>query len=422
MSGTALFENLAAALSIVLMGICGARLLAALTRVLRGQEPADGLENDAPRRGAPVSALLGAALLALFTRMMIYLLAYVMNRMLGRDGGFFETLPGLWMHWDTDHYVGIAKEWYTDVGDARLRLVFFPLYPLLMRLVSPLTGGDVFAAGLLISLLCAMAASALLYDLSYMHFGEKTAKWTLAYFLASPMSLFLCCCYTEALFICLTLAAICLMRRGHPWLAAVFGMLSAFTRMPGVIVAGLLIIDLLGKIPKKQFDGRAVFACAGQVMIVFCGLFAYWLINWAVTGDPFTYLVYQRENWYQQPGSFWESMANTAHYAVISWGEDNWFFAWGYQLMVMLGVFVLMAVYIRRLPFDLAAYSFVYVAVVFSPTWLLSAPRYLFALAPLHLLRARRYKRNGAHALALGVSIALLTVMVFGYAIAIEVL
>ena len=59
-----------------------------------------------------------------------------------------------------------------------------------------------------------------------------TAALAAAHFLLSPLSVFLCCVYTEGLFILLTLAAICLLRRGHPWPAALCGMGSAFTRMP----------------------------------------------------------------------------------------------------------------------------------------------------------------------------------------------
>ena len=70
----------------------------------------------------------------------------------------------------------------------------------------------------------------------------------------------------------------------------------------------------------------------------------------------------------------------------------------------------------------MAAYSFVYVAVVLAPTWLLSGPRYLYALAPLPILQARMHKRTEMHALALTLSAVLLLVWIFGYTIAIEVL
>ena len=76
----------------------------------------------------------------------------------------------------------------------------------------------------------------------------------------------------------------------------------------------------------------------------------------------------------------------------------------------------------EKLPFDLAAYSFVYVAVVLSPTWLLSGARYLYALATLPLLQAQSLKSRAAHAVGLSVCAALLVVFTWGYTIAAAVL
>lgn len=416
--------DVAAWASVALMGLCALRLLVRLTRVLRGQEdafmPAKAADGEAGR--APVRALLAAAGAALLSRALIYLLAYAMRRAMGDPGGFFETLPALWVHWDTRHYTGIALEGYTAVGDERLRLVFFPLYPLLMRVLSPLTGGNVFFAGLLISLACTAAASALLCSLAYETYGARAARLSVAYLLLSPMSVFLNCCYTEALFLCLTLSVLLLLRRERPWLAALCGMGAALTRMPGVIIAGLFLIELLAGIPKGRFNLRAVLRCAGQMMIVFSGLLVYWAINWIVTGDPMMYMTYQRENWFQEPGTFWGSVSNTVYYLLGSLEEGDWFFSWGAQLAAMAFIFLLLVFRSDALPFDWAAYSFVYVAVVLAPTWLLSGPRYLFALAPLPMLKARMFSGRGAHAAALALSAALLVLFTFGYTIAVEVL
>lgn len=415
-------QKACAALSVLLMAMCGVRLLARLWRVVRGEESFCGRDTKEEYGFASRQHMLMAMCAALLSRLLIYLLAYAMYRFEGGSGSFAGTLEPLWSHWDTRHYVGIAQEGYTAVGDERLRLVFFPLFPMMMRLLSPLTGGNVFLAGLLISLMSTAGSAALLYDLAHVHYGARTAAMATAFFLLSPMSVFLCCCYTEGLFIFLTLAAMALMRRGHPWCAAAVGFLCAFTRMPGVIVAGLMIIAAIGRCGQEGLRVRTVFACAGQVLIVFSGLFLYWGINYAVTGDPFMYMTYQLENWYQAVGSFWKSMENTVYYALSTVGDGDWMYTWGFQLLCMLYVFVLLAFRGGRLPFDLEAYSFVYVAVVLAPTWLLSGPRYLYALTPLHLLKARAHESRAMDALALAAHAVLLVVFVYGYTIAVEVL
>ena len=207
-----------------------------------------------------------------------------------------------------------------------------------------------------------------------------------------------------------------------PWGAALCGMASALTRMPGVIVSGLFIIAFLARIPREGLRMKAVLRCLAQVGVVFGGLFIYWGINWLVTGDPMTYLIYQKENWYQQPGSFWASTANTVSYLIATCGDDDWLFTWGFQLLAMGYIYILLAARQKKLPFDLAAYSFVYVAVVLSPTWLLSGARYLYALAALPLLQAQSLKSRAAHAVGLSVCAALLVVFTWGYTIAAAVL
>jgi len=412
----------AAVVSVVMMGVFGVQLLARLVRVAAGRETPDGLGAGVRQQSLPVGAMALAALAALASRVIVYLIAWRMMRLTGQEGGFFETVSRLWLHWDSRHYVGIAENGYESVGDERLRLVFFPLYPLLMRVFSALTGGDVFAGGLIVSILCSMIAAALLFDLGMMHGGRRTAALSVAYFLLSPMSVFLNCAYTEALFICLTLAVVCFFRRNHPWLAALFGGLSALTRMPGVIIAGLFIIALIGRIPQGRVNAKAIAACAGQVLLVFSGLFVYWAINWVVTGDPLTYLVYQRENWFQEAGSFWESASTTVYYLMTTVGEDDWFFCWAAQLIAMFAVYALLLFRGKRLPFDLAAYSFVYVAVVLSPTWLLSGPRYLYALCALPLLKAKMIRSDAAHGVLLAASAPLLVLFIYGYTLAAAVL
>ena len=403
----------AAALSIALMGAAGMQLIHRFVCLLCGRE-------TLPERNAEPMDARGmglAALAALVSRLAVYLLAYALFVLADGEGGPVETLKQLWLRWDTRHYIGIAESGYAAAGDERLRLVFFPLYPAMMRVFSAFTGGDVFYGGLLVSLLCSMGAAALVYDLGTMHGGKRIGALCAAYFLLSPMSVFLNCAYTEALFICLTLGAVCLLRRGRPWLAALCGAASALTRMPGVIAAGLFIIAFFGEYPKRKWSAKAALSCMAQVMIVFSGLFIYWGINYAVTGDAFTYLVYQRENWYQEAGSFWETAATTMQYVLLVVGEDDWFFCWVTQLMAMFAVYVLLVLKGKKLPFDLAAYSFVYIAVVLSPTWLLSGPRYLYALCALPLLKAKMIKSDAAHGALLGISAALLVVYTYGYAL-----
>lgn len=84
------------------------------------------------------------------SRLALYALAYGFYRAGGGTQSFAGSFEALWTHWDVRHYLGIAKDGYTSVGDERLRLVFFPLYPAVTRVFSVFTGGRLFMAGTLV--------------------------------------------------------------------------------------------------------------------------------------------------------------------------------------------------------------------------------------------------------------------------------
>ena len=85
----------------------------------------------------------------------------------------------------------------------------------------------------------------------------------------------------------------------------------------------------------------------------------------------------------------------------------------------MAYMYTMLAFEQKKLPFDLV--QLVYVAVVLSPTWLLSGARYLYALCALPLMQASVFRKKDAHVIMLCISGALLLWFIFGYTIAILV-
>ena len=44
-----------------------------------------------------------------------------------------ETWQTLWNRWDATHYLSLAEHGYTVTGEGRFSIVFYPLYPWLVR-------------------------------------------------------------------------------------------------------------------------------------------------------------------------------------------------------------------------------------------------------------------------------------------------
>lgn len=86
---------------------------------MRGQETADGLAKK--QSSIPLRRMAWAAGIALLSRLAAMLLAYGFYRVLGvGELSFAGSFEQLWLHWDTRHYIGIAQDGYTAVGDERL--------------------------------------------------------------------------------------------------------------------------------------------------------------------------------------------------------------------------------------------------------------------------------------------------------------
>ncbi len=150
-----------------------------------------------------------------------------------------NELVNLQARWDTDFYHSIATTGYAWNRAAFLHqnVVFFPLYPLLMRWGGALLGGHPLLAGTLISLAAFGGAIAVLYRLAVLELGVERA-WPVILLLATyPYALFYSAVYTESLFLFLTVSAFYAMRRGRLLPVALAGFAAGLVRPNGFWLA-----------------------------------------------------------------------------------------------------------------------------------------------------------------------------------------
>ncbi len=143
----------------------------------------------------------------------------------------FSRLWLLWLHWDTINFRAIAVHGYT----VSWLTAFFPLYPLLERGLTYLTH-DTLIAGLIISNLCGLGMLMVLYRLVCEDFNAEYACRTVLYLSVFPTAFFFAAAYSESLFLLLALLSFYHVRRSHWWLAGLFGLLAALTRVSGLLL------------------------------------------------------------------------------------------------------------------------------------------------------------------------------------------
>ena len=109
--------------------------------------------------------------------------------------GLPGALLGVWQRWDGIHYQRIALEGYS----AGYLTVFFPMYPLLSRWLSRLTGLDLLPALIVVSNLAFLFSLVLLYQIVSTRFSPKLARTTLINVLIFPTAFYFYAIYPQSL-------------------------------------------------------------------------------------------------------------------------------------------------------------------------------------------------------------------------------
>ena len=264
--------------------------------------------------GAPPIRLSARMLLA--TRLTILLVGYGATLIIGLPPGVTPASPdplrGLPARWDATWYMEIARAGYRydpRLGlDEQQTIVFFPLYPMLIRTVGAFTTPERPAAmeypqfiemrmvhlawaGLLVSLLAFGCALVVLYRWAELHAGRDAAVGTVVLLSTYPFAVYFSAPYTEALFLLLVSGACYAFERGRLPLAGAAGLLAGLTRPNGVMLSlalGILALEPLRRREPDWVRQIAVGMLAAAMPAV--GLLLYTAFVYRLTGNPLAWL------------------------------------------------------------------------------------------------------------------------------------
>lgn len=390
LSAHTLIALAAAALSAFLFGAIALRLVPNTLEAFTIDEPIspDEMLGKRSLRFSRRHPWVSLIIFVILTRIVLFAAAYAAYTIFeGYSGGVIDTLRTIWLRSDSPSYLGIAENWYVTVGDPKFHIVFFPLYPLVIRLFNYITYNS-FASAMLVSNLSLTVSAILMYETAALDLDRRAALRCVRYLLILPGAFFLSAPMTESLFLMLTLAAVLLIRKKHYFFGALFGAFAAFTRSPGVLLivfaAYEFITDALKTRRAKLQNTRRLVLGGISLLIIPLGLAAYLYVNYSVTGDMFTFAVYQREHWSQGFGFFFSTAAYQTEQVLLRIADGDIRTALALWMPNIIMSFtalitILIAQKRRRMRASYVAYFLVYFAVTIGATWLLSAPRYLAA-------------------------------------------
>ncbi len=219
-------------------------------------------------------------LLSFLVSRAVVLAALGLAQLLHRHDGDLRT-EGL-LGWDADWYDRIATSGYTGLPPEALR--FFPLLPLLARLLAPLLLGSAGAALLLLSNAAALVFALLLHRLVLREgLGRRVADAAVWVAALGPASFVLVMGYTEPLYAALVCGLLLAVRDRRWAVVAAVGLLAGLLRPPGVLLALVVVVEALRGAVRASWRERAARLVAVAAPVL--GLATYLLYARARFGD-----------------------------------------------------------------------------------------------------------------------------------------
>ncbi len=367
-----LFLNLTA--SAVMLALIALIALRAWQELIQGQTEPASPEQTLP--GLRTSAFVFAASLAV-----LWLGAYT-GHILSTDSftGFGAHFLGRFtVEGDAPRYLFMAENGYVTEGEYVNNIVFYPLYPLLIRGVSVLLGGRMELAGILISQLCYALAGVVLFRMAC-RLCRAPAAALFAFWLY-PFGFFALGVYTEGLFLLLSLACLSLLLRER-WLGAgAAGLLCALTRSQGMLLVLPGVYLAWRALRQGRKDPRMAAALAPLH-----GFFLYLCINKAVCGSFFAFTYYESQPpWWQTAQWVGKTVAQQWNMAFAYPGIARWIY-WPQLALYFLAAVMLFLAWRRRQDNALTLYATGYLGMCYTASWLISGGRYMFGCVPLFLV------------------------------------
>lgn len=359
--------------------------------------------------------------LMLVSRLLILASAMVGSCLSGSLEELFHAAISHWVRWDAAGYISLARSGYTASGDL---LNYLPLYPLIVRGVAFLCFGHYVFAGFVVSNVALLGAGWALFRLTASQHGERTARRAVLFLMFSPLSVFFSVPCSESLFLMLTLLSVLCARNRAFWPSVIFGMLSAATNLAGVLVAVPVLIESLKYLhclglrqTNRPRFCRLLTAHVLMCLIIPLGTAAYMAVNAAVAGSPFAFIGTLRDYWGQGFGS----ILKTQRYSIdlaFNYGDLAWQLGtWAPQAIAIFSVALLLLTFSTVIDPAQGLYAWLYMALVLSPSWLLSGARQLTVLYTLYPMLAVLSRHKALYIVMLVLSIVLMCFFSYLYAL-----
>jgi len=186
-----------------------------------------------------------------------------------------------WLNFDGEHYLEIVRQGYQP-----LTYFFFPLYPVIVKLISILIGLkstlSLAIVGLVVANISFLIGLLGLYKLTRLDYTKKQAKLTIFLLLLFPTSFFFGSLYTESLFLALVVWAFYFARKKNFILSSLLTGFATATRVIGIAIIPALFFEFY----QAQKKDKRLLKDIWALFLMPMGLLIYMYYLKVTTGDP----------------------------------------------------------------------------------------------------------------------------------------
>jgi Gpi18-like mannosyltransferase len=331
-----------------------------------------------------------AVLIVLAAKLLVFIIGYLVTYLNDGPAAPLTVSQQLFLRWDAPHYQSIAQNGYVSTGDEANFVVFFPLYPLLIRLMT-FSLDYINLSAIIAANICSLIAFIYLYKLTKMEFNEGAALKAVLFLSVFPTAYFLSAPYTEGLFFATVIASFYYARRNSWALAGLLGFMASLTRIQGLLMLPVLLLEHVHQNGWKPKNIRPNIFFAAMPL---CGFLVYLEINFLVTGNAFEFVGIQNSH-FTEHFDPWAGLNTAYQWATTSSFPDNITIGGAAIASAVFGLVMIGVAAWKRLRPSYILYMFLSLGVACSVSWWISVPRYVMAMFPMFILMGA-YSKNRA--------------------------
>lgn len=311
------------------------------------------------------------------------LLSFIVFVLMNKYGKWPDQTQSVFSAWDAHHYQYLAQYGYQNHGDEANFIVFFPLYPLIVRAFMFIIPSVTYASLLVTAIFSIIAHFLYFILLDNTNLDRRVKVLSTLLFFLTPINAYFFAAYTESLYLCLVLAFFILISRRNYLTASLIAMCAVLTRSVGILLIAPFLFQIF---VDKNIKPIGHAAKATPIVL---GYLVYLVINTFVFGSPLHYKYVMETHWYKSvvnPVSTYRNLfgdfpSNIFHRVSLTMRVDNVMVVFLPLLLVFYFLFKR-----HRLPYSWILWVMVNWFVIASQSYLLSSTRYILVLFPVYII------------------------------------